>query len=334
MTEWNKDLEKRIIKKSRFTLTFRILRILVLLWIIYAVYMMLLNIITDKSHMGNEDVFYSTVALEWTVPNIRGELDFREDEVTIFGTKDISYNLIKQVGLDEKVIGNAAFTTRLFKHPSNVTYSHPGYTQLSEFSFSLPIDPRSGQKLEGNDSLNVWETLEMLPEGTVGEFGFSTTDFMTSTELVEALQGYDLHILWMPLYSGEFDTFDPGGWSTSTNLLMPHDVVGLSGGTDHDGDYYTSYRIRWLDEESVIESQQLMFKHMEEILNKSKSYLEYFLRLSHLEERYHYLKEEGFIVYGAVVTGPVKELLKLKELPFIQGEQLGEVELWNWEFND
>ena len=41
--------------------------------------------------------------------------------------------------------------------------------------------------------------------------------------------------------------------------------------------------------------------------------------------------ENGFTVYEAVVTGPVKELLKLADEEKIQGEQLGEVELWNWE---
>ena len=43
------------------------------------------------------------------------------------------------------------------------------------------------------------------------------------------------------------------------------------------------------------------------------------------------IQDEGFTAYGAVVTGPVKELLKLKELETIQGVQLGEVELWNWD---
>ncbi|WP_084221770.1 MULTISPECIES: anti sigma factor C-terminal domain-containing protein [Mesobacillus] len=39
---------------------------------------------------------------------------------------------------------------------------------------------------------------------------------------------------------------------------------------------------------------------------------------------------EGFQVYGAVVTGPVKELLKLKENRQIQGANLGDMTYWNW----
>ncbi|WP_391203762.1 anti sigma factor C-terminal domain-containing protein [Psychrobacillus sp. L4] len=54
------------------------------------------------------------------------------------------------------------------------------------------------------------------------------------------------------------------------------------------------------------------------------------LDTSHLQERYDYLNEEGFQAYGAVVTGPVKELLKLKELKEVRSVQLGEITYWNW----
>ena len=37
------------------------------------------------------------------------------------------------------------------------------------------------------------------------------------------------------------------------------------------------------------------------------------MQLSYLEERYNYLQGKGFPVYGAVITGPTKELLKLRE---------------------
>lgn len=331
MTEWNKDLEKRILKKSKFTLSFRILRILLMVVVIYALYMMITNIVADKLAVGKENMYYSSLALEWTVPNVRGDFDIKEEAMTAFGTKSLSYNLLKKVGSQDVVIGEAQVTKRLFSGLSNITYSHPGLQQLSEFSFSLPEDPRTNRKLEANTSPHVWESLEMLPDGTVGELAFSTTSFMESEKLIENLREYDIHILWMPLYTGEFVNFDPNGWSGSNNMIMVSDVIGLTGGIDHDENYHQSLRINWLDEGSIKESKQLMLKNMKELLKKSNSYYENFLGLGHLEEKYQYLENEGFTVYGAVVTGPVKELLKLKDAPFVQGEQLGEVELWNWE---
>jgi len=331
MTEWNTDLEKRILKKSKFKLAFQILRILFIVVFIYVLYMMVMNIVADKLAIGKENMYYSSLAVEWTVPNVRGEFEIREEEMTPFGTKSLSYNLLKKVGSEDTVIGEAQVMKRISNGLSNITYSHPGRKRLSDFSFSLPEDPRSGTKLEANTSSNVWETLEMLPEGTVGELAFSSTNFMQAEQLVKSLADYDMHILWMPLYTGEFSNYAPNGWSGNDNLIMVSGVIGLTGGIARDKNYNQSLRITALKEDSLKESKQLMLKNMEEILEKSESYYEDFLRLRHLEKKYQYLKEEGFTVYGAVVTGPVKELLKLQDAAFIQGEQLGEVELWNWE---
>ncbi|WP_175618730.1 anti sigma factor C-terminal domain-containing protein [Oceanobacillus kimchii] len=46
--------------------------------------------------------------------------------------------------------------------------------------------------------------------------------------------------------------------------------------------------------------------------DQSESYYTIFLDLNHLQTQYQYIKEEGFITYGAVVTGPVKELKNLR----------------------
>ena len=70
---------------------------------------------------------------------------------------------------------------------------------------------------------------------------------------------------------------------------------------------------------------------MKDLLEMNKSYYERLLGLSALQQQYTYIKDKEFTAYGAVVTGPVKELLKLKELETIQSVQLGEVELWNWD---
>lgn len=163
---------------------------------------------------------------------------------------------------------------------------------------------------------------------------FSTTSFMESSQLIDSLKKYNIDILWMPLYTGEFVDYDPSGWSGDDNIIMVSEIIGLTGGKEHDENYYESMLINRLDEKSVIESEKLMLKNMEELLKKSESYYEQFLGLGNLEQKYQYLNEEGFIVYGAVVTGPTKELLKLKDVSFIQGEQLGEVELWNWQLEN
>jgi hypothetical protein len=49
-----------------------------------------------------------------------------------------------------------------------------------------------------------------------------------------------------------------------------------------------------------------------------------------LKERYQYIKDNGIQVYGVVVTGPTKELLKLQQLETVHSPALGDVKLWNW----
>ncbi|UOQ84721.1 anti-sigma factor [Gracilibacillus salinarum] len=323
--------EKQMLRNSKFTLAFRFILTLIAVFFIYAFYMMVTNIVFDKSAIGKENMYYSSLALEWTVPNVRGDFEIKEEDLSAFGTKSLSYNVLKKVGTEDLVIGEAQITKRLSSSYSTITYKYPGQKKLSEFSFSLPEDPRSGGKLKANTSPNVWGTLEKLPEGTVGELAFSTTDFMKAEQLIQSLADYDLRVLWMPLYTGEFVNYDPYGWTGGSNLMMLSDVIGLTGGMDHDENYHQSLWITWLDEGSLEDSKQLMLKNMGDLLEKPESYYQDFLRLGHLEERYQYLEEEGFSVYGAVVTGPAKELLTLQEADFVQGEQLGEVELWNWE---
>lgn len=49
-----------------------------------------------------------------------------------------------------------------------------------------------------------------------------------------------------------------------------------------------------------------------------------------LDDSISYLEKNGVRLYGAVVTGPVKELLKLKEEKWVSNIHVEEVRLWNW----
>jgi len=49
-----------------------------------------------------------------------------------------------------------------------------------------------------------------------------------------------------------------------------------------------------------------------------------------IQERIDYLNQNGIGIYGAVVTDPSKEILKLRNEAWIKGFNLGEVRFWNW----
>lgn len=50
-----------------------------------------------------------------------------------------------------------------------------------------------------------------------------------------------------------------------------------------------------------------------------------------IDEAINYLEANGVKLYGAVVTGPTKELLKLQEEAWVKTARVGEVRLWNWD---
>ena len=336
MTEWNNELENKILKRSKWTLAIKIIRILVVLLLIYAVYMIGLSIAIGQSDAERKHTYYSQVAIEWTVPNVRGVYDTETLELSPFGTQTFRYNLVKMVGHEEVIVGDVTMKKALLNQFSQLKITHPGKEQLSSFSFSLPEDPRTGEKLfsHGGQS-NVWTRLEKLPEGTVGELAFSTISFMSPEEIIELLKDYELDILWMPLYTGEFLDDRPLGWSGGGgSSISINGVMGLSGGKEHGADFKSYAQINKLAAGTIEESKRMMLKNMEELLKMNKGYYERLLGLSALQQQHTYIQDEGFTAYGAVVTGPVKELLKLKELETIQSVQLGEVELWNWDPNN
>lgn len=331
MGEWNKELEKKILKKSRFTLTMRILRVFVLGMLVYGIYSILLSVVSDRFQFAEENDFNTKLALEWKTPNVRGTFDYTADGISFFGTTEVTYPIVKKVGKEDLVIGEAKAVKRLSDTNSYIEYQTPGKDQLNFFPFFYPEDPRTGDKLEANPEPDVWKTLDMLHEGIVGELAFSTDRFMEPEELIESLEPYDLDILWMQLHTGEYTEFSPGSSGGSATEVTVYDGIGLPPARTMAEDYLSSTMAFELDASSVEESKVAMLDNMEKLISdKSTDYLEFYLGLNNLQVRYDYLKENGFNVYGAVVTGPVKELLKLQDEEWVRGEQLGEVELWNW----
>jgi hypothetical protein len=333
MTEWTKEKEKKILLRYRFTLTVRVVLILILCLFVFSVYKVIVTSTLMSLKLDHKHVYYTKVTTDWTIPNLReGFGGHMITDTTPFFTQKMSYPVVKRVGKEDKVVGemNIGINYLGFDSQKNIQYFEK--KQGNNYSFYLPEDPRTGEKLEAGGKPNVWAILEKVHEGTVAELSFSTSKFMTTEELLQLLKPYDVDVLWVPLYTGEFKTIKDVSYSSSTRLISLNNIFGLSGGREAGRDYMSEEKITVLFEENLSRSKQMMLTNMEYLLkNESKSYYENFLGLTHLQERYDYLKKNGFIVYGAVVTGPVKELLKLKDVQEIRGAQLGEMDYWNWE---
>jgi hypothetical protein len=269
--------------------------------------------------------------MDWTQPNMQEEFGgFDIAEINPLLTQKLSYPVYKLVGKQLVRTGEIQQEKALLTPLSTRTIVYDEPKSEKEYNFYLPVNPKTGTRLSANEDEQTWNRLEKVHEGTVAELSFSTKAFMSPEELTELLLPYDVEILWMPLYTGEIKEFDTscGGGRDSISL---YNSFGFTGARETDKDFSSQSKYS-LQPDYLKLNKKLMLKQMNELIeNESQSYRENFLGLDHLEERYKYLSANGFQVYGAVVTGPVKELLKLKEAEQIQGAALGKMTYWNWE---
>lgn len=336
--EWNEEKAQEIIRKhkNRFSLrlSLNIIRVGVALFILYAIYMMAISIFYDHSTIGKRTEFYQKLAIDWTDPALTTELfSDTTNEISPFLTQKISIPLEQSVGGKNYVVSKlelrkpllTAFTT------INIDKIYPYVASEDGFNFELPYNPKSGKKLPQYEDTTVWHPLDRVHEGHVATIAFSLNDYYAPKEVVDLLKAYDVTVLWMPLYMGELQKYTEGGWGGGSGSMSLNTPWGLSGAKVVDDDFRGGSSIRWLTADTVEESEEAMIQNMEMMLSKNKSLAERLLGTHYLQERLDYLQNDGFQAYGAVVTGPVKELLKLKERKEIYAVQLGEIKPWNLE---
>ncbi|WP_442598735.1 anti sigma factor C-terminal domain-containing protein [Neobacillus sp. D3-1R] len=329
-TDWTNEKEKKVFWKYRFLLTFRVIRVIVALLFLYGIYMMFLSIGYHKTNLDNKHEYLMNLAMDWTQAGNYGDFEpHSTGEITPFFSQKLSFPLYKTIGKEEKLIGNVHVTKRVITSFSTKEIEYVNPADSKAFHFYLPEDPRTGKSLKLSDSDDVWNSLEKVHEGTVANFAFSTTRYFEPKELLQLLAKYDVDVLWMPLYAGELKDIKDVGYSQAGGSYLSVETLGLSKARYTED--YLSYSELLIDKDKIEENEKLMLSNMEMLLqNESKTYVEHLLGLRYLQERHDYLEKNGFKVYGAVITGPVKEILKLKELDVIQGVQLGEFDYWNW----
>lgn len=334
--EWNDDQAKAIVQKhkKRFSwkLSFNVIRVLLGIFLVYAVYMFTVSMIYEATNIGKRTEFYQKLAVDWTYPGYTADNSFNgTNEINPLLTQKIEFPLIKIIGKEEFAITKVSLNKPLIDSFTAITVDeYYPYNRDNKYSFSLPYNPVTNEKLEETETPNVWNQLEHIHEGNVAQLAFSTNKYYSPEELLQLLSTYQVDVLWMPVYMGELKNFSEGGWSGSENDITLANPWGLAGFKHVDEDFNITYSTTNLNTETVKESQEIMLTNMERMIEEDKNLAETLLGTTYLQERYDYLQKEGFQVYGAVVTGPVKDLLKLKELEVIHNAKLGEIKPWNW----
>lgn len=326
-TEWNEKKENKALRRYRFFLTLRIIRVALISFLIFSAYVSVLTIGYAQSMKGEKLNAYSQLAVDWVYPGLSSEFSIQSPEISPLLTQKTSIPIYRKIGKEERSVGHFQVKKTIFPYMTNASFQFYQKNYQPRFNFWLPIHPETGVKLDANEHPRVWETLEKVHEGTVADLAFSTKTYFTPEDIFLLLADYDIDINWMPVYMGELDEFSEG-WLGGNNSVSVG-PWGLTHASEYNNDYRMDSRA-FLAKENLERNKQLMLTNMKRIYNDDPKLAKAIFSTRFFEERIQFLEENGFIVYGAVVTGPTKELLKLKELEEIQGVQIGEITFWNW----
>ncbi|MDR9855995.1 anti sigma factor C-terminal domain-containing protein [Paenibacillus sp. VCA1] len=193
---------------------------------------------------------------------------------------------------------------------------------------------------QGSDSSSEWKRLEKLPEGTVAEAYVSYKKLYSTDDFLKRFEGKPYDPLWFAVDNGDSNikrdyglVISPVGFP-AIPVWHPGDGKVTEGPKRKVGWFVTmrssstsyppidTYGSGPLREENFIKSLH--------ILNRHKKAAASLVPFVDFKETLDYIEKNGVKIYGAVVTGPTKEILKLKEDPEVSAIRIGEVALWNW----
>ncbi|KIL51535.1 hypothetical protein KP77_10470 [Jeotgalibacillus alimentarius] len=303
------EILKRSSRRARLTVIGYVVMILLM---IYPVLMIGSYVYYGFIERANNliDVSYSTVYI--TEPNASVDEFNIEYELGLF-TFDVYMDLYKQVG-------NATIKQGEWVVPFR--YNQPDFPERN-YTIDQPPEeiPQPDQRLLyhpdaglSNSQNGGWDTLENLPEGTVAEVYVSLERTVPVDELNRVINDIDAKWLWYAIDTG----LDAEASGEDTGYLPP---IGYPAQT---GNNWSPYNFQAPNDEQFMESLKFLAEYEEQATMIARA------KWLELDERIAFLEENGLNAYGGVVTGPAKELLKLRDNDDVRAIRTGEVRLWNW----
>ncbi|MDR6226175.1 anti-sigma factor [Desmospora profundinema] len=279
------------------------------------------------------DVAQATVAL--TQPNV--ETGGMNTSTGFFFKLNLSSDLKKRIGDEFTKAGTLdvdLFFNRVSDRRWDWRLDEPGWEPFHE--------------AEQNDGLG-WSRLENLPKGTVVEAYLAFDRPYQTQEVLDHMNPYRFLPVWYAVDTGE----ESGKWEEDDwldeRIGFPHEGIWL--------DRFAESREETVEGRfffglGTVTSESIEFPEMDEYGSadiREQNFMDTFrFVVDHAdmadqivgfptvrwEERFRYVEQNGVQIYGAVITGPTKEVLKLKEEKWVKGVHVGEVRLWNWNWGD
>jgi Sigma factor regulator C-terminal len=304
-----------------------ILFTLLIFIILYGAIIILLSIYNLQSGRDKEFERYATALIEMH-DGVRVESSSANTpNVTPLLSQKVAYKLYQNVGEWQVNVGEATVIKSLFgKYKVSYQYNQKYIREYINFTFSLPFNllyDVQSTPVKSNHSEHVWKQIRQIEDGHVATMAFSLSKGMDPTQLQQRLEKYNLDLLSMPVYAGELKDIkglqsSSSGSSISTSTLTLRPAYKY---TDQGNMKFEAMN----DQEAVQESISQMLIDLEWLINNGSYDNQALDKL-----RLQYLKTNGVKVYGAVVTGPIRELEKLQQETDFLDFKLGKIEVWNW----
>lgn len=324
--------EKKILRrgkwKARFMNAVIVLGILLGFLFVSGIFTSLFYTLGDPPRIEEyRDVVESAVAV--TEPNVM----VRSTGTSVGGlfTMNMEGELTKRVGGSEMRIGNISV---------NFLLGQGGYPERDLFlehnisnGFIFPGENTS------DEGTSDWDMLEKLPEGTVSEVYISLDRLYGTDEILKEIP-QDITPAWFAVDTG-FD--NPSSGSSIGDVIgFPYEPLW------HSGDWTVTNRKeenKGLSGKTVTETKtaptleaygsgDIRNKNFIDTLKLLEKYEGIADRIAYgpglnIKERLEYIDKHGINIYGIVVTGPTKEILKLEDKSWAACMKLGEARLWN-----
>ena len=262
-----------------------------------------------------ENEYYTKFAIEITYPNVTVEDQHDNTSITWLGTLPYTNHLTKSIGNEQKYIGTVDISKTLWTRWSTIDMHRIDQTTNHSYHFAKPSDDATIYK---EVDTTTWNRLAKLPEATVAELTFSLKNNISLQDFMTLMNKYDVNVLWVPLFMNKNDSTDHYfGINGSYSMQVEHGATSQS--------FYN------LSSLSAKETEKLFLKNIKDLLRKGPNYYEKWLGLHDLPKKYTCIQKEGLQVYGAVITGPSQELLRLQQENQLYNIQIGEIAFWNWD---
>lgn len=310
--------QDKIIKKSKWKAR---LQNACIVLIIFNILFLISQTITSKYYnLGNpskETLYRNAISasLETTRPNTDAHGSTMRKG--IFFSREIGIQYSKQVGKDKIDEGNLTVKFS-FKNPVVITDKSPSTSKLDKYNY-FNAAAFSGESVNFYQDSTMWNTLERLPEGTVTEAYITFNKLYETDEVFNMFKDKDMELLWLAVDTGMKDT--------------PSTVLGFP-----NKDRFITLRRNWFDPPPTSVAKYTNGEFRNEYFMDTLKFLDEHKAIAHavdseanIEEALDYLNKNGVKIIGVTITGPTKEILKLREDNLVGVIRIGESRLWNWD---